>query len=202
MKNIETILTDAGIELTEEQKQAVTGAVAENYKTIAEFTKQAKKIETAEAERDAAKQQLEDANKTLEGFKDVDVEKFKKDIEGYKKRAEEAEANALKEITKRDQRDWLRAKFDDLGVTSERVRKSLTEEIMGEDGLKWKDGVFLGFSDYVNAENEKDHFFQTEEEKALEEQQAEAKSKAPKFTEQNEGGKETAEKRYTVPKLW
>jgi hypothetical protein len=36
---------------------------------------------------------------------------------------------------------------------------------MGDDGLKWKDGAFLGLSDYLAQENAKDHFYKTEEEK-------------------------------------
>ena len=30
---------------------------------------------------------------------------------------------------------------------------------IGEDGLKWKDGAFMGLSDYLARENEKDHFY-------------------------------------------
>ena len=34
MKNIEQILKEAGIEVTDEQKTAINAAVTENYKTI------------------------------------------------------------------------------------------------------------------------------------------------------------------------
>ena len=60
-------------------------------------------------------------------------------------------------------------------------------DIMGEDGLKWKDGAFMGLSDYLEKENEKDHFYQTEDEKkaaadkaAEEEAKQKAAESAPK----------------------
>ena len=59
MKNIEQILKEAGIEVTDEQKAAVNAAVTENYKTIAEFEKQTKKLTVAEADRDTYKDQFD-----------------------------------------------------------------------------------------------------------------------------------------------
>lgn len=186
MKNIEQILKEAGIEITDEQKAAVNAAVTENYKTIAEFDKQAKKLTAAEADRDNYRGQLDTANETLEKFKDIDPEKQAEEIQKYKQAAKEAQDMATKQILERDQRDYLKGEFDNLGIESGRVRDSLMREIMGEDGLKWKDGAFMGLSDYLAKENEKDHFYQTEEEKAEDEAKAKAASSAPKFTDKSE----------------
>lgn len=187
MKNIEQILKEAGIEVTDEQKAAVNAAVTENYKTIAEFTKQAKKLEAAEADRDTYKGQLDTANETLEKFKDIDPEKQAEEIQKYKQAAKEAQDMATKQILERDQRDYLKGEFDKLGIESDRTRKSLMADIMGEDGLKWKDGAFLGLSDYLTKENEKDHFYQTEAEKAEAEAKAKAAGSAPKYTDKSTG---------------
>lgn len=165
MKNIEQILKDAGLEITEEQKESITKAVAENYKTIAEFEKQVKKTEKAEGERDALQKQYDDAQETIKGFDGVDVEKLNKDIASWKERAEKAEKEAAAKILQRDQRDYLKGEFDKLEIKSERIRSSLMADIMGEDGLKWKGGAFMGLSDYLAKENEKEHFYQTQEEK-------------------------------------
>lgn len=202
MKNIEQILKDAGIEVTDEQKSAINKAVAENYKTIAEFDKQVKKTETAETDRDTYKGQLETANATLEKFKDIDPEKISEEIAGYKKQIADAEAKAQKQITERDQRDYLKAEFDKLGITSERTRKSLMADIMGDDGLKWKDGYFLGLSDYLSKENEKDHFYKTEEEKQEEEAKQKAADGVPKFTDKSEPKTDQKEEKKPVPKIW
>ena len=180
MKSIEQILKDAGLEVTEEQKKAVNDAVAENYKPIADYNKQVKKLEAAEADRDTYKGQLDTANETLEKFKDIDPEKQAEEIQKYKQAAKEAQDMATKQILERDQRDYLKGEFDKLKIESGRVRDSLMREIMGEDGLKWKDGAFMGLSDYLAKENEKDHFYQTEVEKAEAEAKEKAAGSAPK----------------------
>lgn len=186
MKNIEQILKEAGIEVTDEQKAAVNAAVTENYKTIAEFDKQVKKLTAAETDRDNYKGQLDTANETLEKFKDIDPEKQAEEIQKYKQAAKEAQDMATKQILERDQRDYLKGEFDNLGIESGRVRDSLMREIMGEDGLKWKDGAFMGLSDYLAKENEKDHFYQTEAEKAEADAKEKAAGSAPKFTDKSE----------------
>ena len=158
-------------------------------KTLTEERDQLKKkTETAESERDNLEKQLKDAQDTIKGFDGVDVEKMNKDIADYKERAEKAEKDAKAQILQRDQRDYLKAEFDKLGITSERTRKSLADEIMGEDGLKWKDGSFIGLSDFLAKENEKDHFYQTQEEKDGAAAKDNAANNAPtKFTDKSEG---------------
>ena len=44
MKNFETILADAGITVTDEQKKAISDGVKENYKPIADYNNQVEKI--------------------------------------------------------------------------------------------------------------------------------------------------------------
>ena len=193
MKNIEQILKEAGIEVTDEQKAAVVAEVGKYYRTSTDYERQTKKLEAAESDRDTYKGQLDTANETLEKFKDIDPDKQAEEIEKYKQAAKEAQETASKKILQRDQRDYLNAEFEKLGISSERTRKSLMADIMGEDGLKWKDGAFYGLSEYLAKENEKDHFYQTEEEKkaaaekaAEEEAKQKAAGSAPKFTTQSE----------------
>lgn len=166
----------------------------ENKTLTADRDNWQKKAETAEGGLETAKEQLKDAQETLKGFDGVDVEGFKKKIADLEERADKAEKDAAAKILQRDQRDYLNAEFEKLGITSERTRKSLMADIMGEDGLKWKNGAFLGLSDYLEKENEKDHFYQTEDEKKAADEKAaeeEAKQKAadsaPKWTSQSEG---------------
>lgn len=187
MKNIEQILKEAGIEVTDEQKAAVNAAVTENYKTIAEFDKQAKKLMAAEADRDNYKGQLDTANETLEKFKDIDPEKQAEEIQKYKQAAKEAQEAADKKNLQRDQRDWVNKQFDEIGVTATHTREYYAGKVMDEkDGLKWKNGEFVGFKDYISKENERDHFYQTEAEKAEAEAKEKAAGSAPKFTDKSE----------------
>ena len=48
MKNIETILKELGIELTDEQKEKLKKEHNDNYKTIKEYQDKVDKIETLE----------------------------------------------------------------------------------------------------------------------------------------------------------
>lgn len=210
MKNIEQILKDAGLELTSEQKAAINKGVTENYKTIAEFEKQSKKLEAAESDRDTYKGQLDTANETLEKFKDIDPDKQAAEIEKYKQAAREAQETARKQILQRDQRDWLEKEFDEIGVKANHTREYYANKVMDEkNGLRWKDGMFVGFRDYLARENEKDHFYPTEDEKkAAEEKAAEeaanqkAAGSAPKWTDKSEPKKEPAKETGTVPLIF
>lgn len=82
MKNIEAILKEAGLVLTDEQLTAVTGAVSENYKPIADWQKQVEKVKTLESTvtetQDALKKfdgvDLEELNGQITTLKD-DLEK-------------------------------------------------------------------------------------------------------------------------------
>ena len=202
MKNFEQILKDAGIEATDEQKATANKSLAENYKTIADYEKQVKKTEKAEGERDALQQQLTDAQETIKGFDGVDVEKLNKDIADWKERAQKAEKDAAAHILQRKHQEYQKADKHNLGISSDRTRKSLMADIMGEDGLKWKDGAFMGLSDYLSKENEKDHFYQTEAEKAEAEAKEKAAASAPKFTDKSEPKGQPAAEPKSVPKIW
>lgn len=195
MKNIFTILSELEIEVPEDKKEAIESGLKENYITRAEFDK---KLTKAETDRDTWKEKATTAEEALKGFEGVDKDAYEKTIADLQKKAEEAESKATAQILARDQRDYLKAEFDKLGIASERTRKSLAADIMGEDGLKWKDGSFLGLSDYLAKENEKDHFYQTEEEK----KQAEAEEKKPKFTEQKKTIEDNPAPKHEIPKIW
>lgn len=73
MKNIETILREAGIEVTEEQLAKIKPAVNENYKPIADYEKQKEKL-------DVTQKTLTETQEALKAFEGVDVDGFKKQI--------------------------------------------------------------------------------------------------------------------------
>ena len=170
-------------------------ALQEENKTLtADRDSWQKKAETAQGSLETVRGQLKDAKDTLKNFDGVDVDGFKKKIADLEEKIKTTEKEADAKILQRDQRDYLNAEFEKLGISSERTRKSLMADIMGEDGLKWKDGAFMGLSDYLAKENEKDHFYQTEDEKkaaadkaAEEEAKQKAAGSAPKFTDKSEG---------------
>lgn len=189
-------LTELG--LTEEQTAKV---LALNGQSI---EKHKKRYETLEAEKNDLAKRLETAEQTLEGFKGIDPEKIQQEIDGYKKKAEDAERDFASQMKARDQRDWLKEQFDKYGVSSPYARRQLETDCMAENGLKWdeKDKTFYGFDDFMKSAKEKDAgLYQTQEEKEAAEKEAQNKQKRPYFTsslDQGGGG----EKKYVPPKIF
>lgn len=186
------------IGLTEEQASQV---LAMNGKDIEKYKKQ---ITTVEGERDAAKAQLDTANATLKKFEGIDPQQIQQELQTYKTQAEEAEKKYTRELTQRDQKDWIGKKLDEYGVTSPYARRQLTSDIMAEDsGLSWKDGAYFGFDDYMKSAKEKDaSLYQTAEEKAAAEKEAANKANAPTFTGPTGDPTPGTDKKFTPPKIF
>ncbi len=186
------------IGLTEEQ---ATQVLAMNGKDIEKHKKQ---TTTVEGERDAFKAQLDTANETLKKFEGIDPQQIQTELQTYKTKAEEAEKKFTREMTQRDQKDWIGKKLDEYGVTSPYARRQLTSDIMAEDsGLSWKDGAYFGFDDFMKSAKEKDNgLYQTAEEKAEAEKAAAQKAKAPTFTGPTGDPAGGGEKKFTPPKVF
>ena len=186
------------IGLTEEQASQV---LAMNGKDIEKYKKQ---VTTVEGERDAAKAQLDTANATLKKFEGIDPQQIQQELQTYKTQAEEAEKKYTRELTQRDQKDWIGKKLDEYGVTSPYARRQLTSDCMAEgSGLTWKDGAFFGFDDFMKSAKEKDaSLYQTAEEKAAAEKEAANKAKAPTFTGPTGDPTLGTDKKFTPPKVF
>lgn len=186
------------IGLTEEQ---ATQVLAMNGKDIEKHKKQ---ITTLEGERDALKTQFDTANATLKKFEGIDPQQIQQELQTYKTQAEEAEKRYTRELTQRDQKDWIGKKLDEYGVTSPYARRQLTSDIMAESsGLSWKDGAYFGFDDFMKSAKEKDKgLYQTAEEKAAAEKEAALKAGAPNFTGPVGDPGSGADKKFTPPKIF
>lgn len=73
MKNILTILKELGIDVPEDKQESLNNAVAENYKTVADYNKQKEKLDAANDTITANDTAVKDLQAKLDGFKDVDV---------------------------------------------------------------------------------------------------------------------------------
>lgn len=169
---------------------AINGKDIENAKAAVAAAKD-KEIGALTTARDGLQSQLNTANDTLNKFEGIDPEQIKGELETYKQKAEDAEKKFTREITSRDQKDWLTKKLDEYGVKSPLARRQIMSDIMSEtDGLKWqpakddKPAMFFGFDDYMKAAKEEDNtLYQTAEEKAEAEKQKGLEDKAPEFTD-------------------
>lgn len=73
MRNILTILKELGIDVPEDKQEKLNSAVAENYKTVADYNKQKEKLDAANDTITANDTAIKDLQAKLDGFKDVDV---------------------------------------------------------------------------------------------------------------------------------
>lgn len=101
MKNFEQILSDAGVELTDEQKATITKEVNENYKTVADWQKQHDKVQTLETT-------LKDTQEKLKAFDGVDVANLNSEIEKLKTDLEQQGKDYQARIADRDFQDMLK----------------------------------------------------------------------------------------------
>ena len=152
MKNIITILTEQGIDLTDEQKEAIQKTVAENYKTVAEFDK---KINSVTSERDTLKNQYDEVKKSLDGFNGVDVDDLRQQIADANAHIKEVEDIAKQQMAERDYADAVKAQVESLAFSSNGAKKSFIADLTATK-LPLKDGKLLGFDDYVKAYKESD----------------------------------------------
>ena len=163
-----------------------------------------KERKSVEDERDGYKTRAETAEETLKSFEGIDPAKLQDEIKTWKNKAEQAEKDYTAKITRRDQRDWLNAQCDTYGIKSPYARSAILAECMDvEKGLKWKDGAYLGFGDYMKSAKEKDPgLYETEEERKKRETEEAAEEGAPRFTgpadNKHGGGGEP----FTVPKIF
>ena len=174
MKNIIQILSDAGLEITDEQKKTIETGVNENYKTLAEFENQGRKLDTVTQERDNIQTQYDTAKSTLEGFEGKDFDAITKERDEWKTKAETAEkewqtklANSEKDyaakIEERDFNDALVKALAGEKFTSDFARTGIISMIK-EKGLKREGEKILGLDDYMNElrESQKDAFAPTD----------------------------------------
>ena len=152
MQNIIEILKANGLELTEEQQSAINKAVAENYKTVAEFDK---KIGKLEAERDGLKEQYNTVSETLKSFDGVDVDGMKKQLEEAQKKAEDAEKAYNARLTEREFDDALREALNGYRFSSEYAKSAIIAEIKSK-GLPMVDGKIVGLGEVMDGIKQRD----------------------------------------------
>lgn len=145
MKNISEILTEIGVAIPEDKQADFESAFSANYKTVAEFQK---RVTKAEEERDGYKSRAETAETTLKGFEGVNLEEINKELDDWKKKAEETEKDYKRRIAEREFNDALAEGIGKYKFTSEAAKRSVMEEIRGK-GLTVSNGVILGLTDAI-----------------------------------------------------
>lgn len=99
MKNIHTILSELGISIPEDKKAEFDKAVAENYKTSAEFEK---KVNRLTDDLNAEKKRADEAVETLKGFEGKDFDAITRERDEWKTKHDNAVAAHQKEQEERE----------------------------------------------------------------------------------------------------
>lgn len=99
MKNIHSILSDMGITIPDDKKAEFDKAVAENYKTAAEFEK---KVNRLTEDLDAATKRADTAEETLKGFEGKDFDAITKERDEWKRKHDETVAAHKKQQEERE----------------------------------------------------------------------------------------------------
>lgn len=161
-------LEKLGLELTDEQKEAVKKSMGEELYSKAELEK---KVKAAETDRDDWKTRAETAEETLKGFDGKDMDAIKKERDEWKDKAEKAEKDYNAKIAAREKEDLLTEAMKDVKFTSESARKSIMAEITASVSVK--NGKLIGFNDLLEEAKKNDSgAFVDEQEEQDEENQA------------------------------
>ena len=202
MKNIIQIIKDAGLEVTDEQKKTIEDAVKENYKSVSDYEKQTRKVETLTQESNNWKTQYDEAKKTLDGFEGKDFDAITRERDEWKTKAENAEkewkdkleANEKEykqKIEERDFNDVLAMALSDEKFSSEFAKTGIINMIK-EKGLKREGEKILGLEDYLTElkESQKDAFV------------ADGKTPPVFTTPTNKGGGEQKAEPFVPKSVW
>lgn len=145
MKNIETILAESGVQVTEEQKVAINKGIAENYKTVNEFNSKVTKLE---GERDSWKNQYDGVKTSLDKFNGVDLDAMKQQVADAQAKAQKAEEDAKEQLAARDYADTVKASTAGTKFSSNAAQRDFMHQLE-EKKLQVSDGKLLGFSDFL-----------------------------------------------------
>ena len=158
------------------EKENIDKIMAENGKDI-EGVKA--NLSTKEAELADTKKLLDDANKEIEGFKDLDVEAIKAKAEDYKTKFEEAQEKAKAELERVQFNHILENTLKGAKARNVKAVKALLDL----EGLKLNEGKIIGLDEQLESiQKENEFLFEVEE----------TKPNTPTFTRPNDSGKPQA----------
>lgn len=132
MKNILTILKEMGIEVPKDKETDLDKAVAENYKTVADYDKQKEKLEAANNTIKANDTAMKDLQTKLDEFKDVDVSGLNQRIKDLEVEKDNIQKDYDAKIADRDFNDLVK---ESIAAVNGKNAKAITA-LLDVDSLK------------------------------------------------------------------
>ena len=135
------------------EKEAIDKIMAENGKDI-----EAEKTKTTAmtSERDTLQKSLEDANKTIKGYKDQDIDAIKKSATDWEEKAKQAE-KALEDTR-------IESALDKALSETQTIDADLLKKFLDRETILFKDGKFTGLNEQIEGlKKDKPYLFKSEE---------------------------------------
>lgn len=133
-------------------KEVIDKLMEMNGNSINELKKENEKLKT---EKEGLETQLTEANSKIEGFKEIDVDKIKAEVDEWKEKYETDTKNLKDSLTQKDYDYKVQELTNGLKFSSNGARKSFINDLK-EKNLKLEDGKLLGFDDFVKSYQEND----------------------------------------------
>lgn len=155
MKNIEEIIKEAGIEATAEQLTAITSAVKENYRTVADYDKQKEKLAASE-------DKVKTLTASLDKFKDVDPEALSAEIARLKDDIAKKDADFAQQLSDRDFEDLIKGAIADAKGKNTKAIRALLDIDTLKASKNQKDDIAAAIKELTEAEDSAMLFGSTE----------------------------------------
>lgn len=118
------------------------------YVDIGKFTGKEKDVKTLQ-------DKLDEANKEIQKFKEMDIDSIKKAADDWKKKYEDDTAALKEEMNKREVASAAKDFLGKYKFTSESAKRAATSDFINQK-LQFQDGTFLGGEDFMKQMKEKD----------------------------------------------
>lgn len=133
-------------------KEVIDKIMEMNGNSINELKKEIEKLKT---EKEGIETQLTEANSKIEGFKEIDIDKIRAEVDEWKEKYETDTKNLKDSLTQKDYDYKVQELTNGLKFSSNGARKSFINDLK-EKNLKLEDGKLLGFDDFVKSYQEND----------------------------------------------
>lgn len=150
------------------EEEVIDKIMTENGKDVQ--AEQAK-AEEARTEANGYKEQLEEANKTIESYKEMDIEQIKQSAEDYKEKYQQS----VKDMENYKKDTALTRALQDTGAVDTDVVKLLIDK----DTLKFKEDNIDGLDDQLKSLKESKSYLFTQEEEPEQEEESNFEAYTP-----------------------
>ena len=142
--------------LTDEQ---VNQIMTENGNDIEKYRKEVesktKELETLNTKYESAQNSLNDANKQIKSYKDMDIEGIKNSAAEWEKKYKDETAELNNKLTQQERDFATNSYFAGMNFTSESAKRGIISQFK-EQNFELKDGKFIGADEYINGLKESD----------------------------------------------